>query len=76
MTWRIWPSRSIVRLRISLGYSPGSWIRCMNLLIEHDVHLLELNTEGDRSHYAVGPSAIEMTLRYPGEGGSKPSLRP
>jgi hypothetical protein len=38
----------------------------MNLLIEHHVRLLELKTEGDRSHYAAGPSDIEMTLRYPG----------
>jgi hypothetical protein len=38
----------------------------MNLLIKHRIRLLELKAEEDRLHDAVGPSAIEMTLRHPG----------
>jgi hypothetical protein len=63
---KIWSPRSTVRLRINLGYSPVSWIRCMNLLIKHRIRLLELKAEEERSHDAVGPSAIEMTLQHPG----------
>ncbi len=37
----------------------------MNLLSKDHVRVLELKTEGKRSHYAVGPSAIEMTLQRP-----------
>ncbi len=66
MRWRLWSSRSTVRLRLHLGYSPGSWVRCMNLLILHRIHLVELKTEGERSPFSIGPNPIEITLRHPG----------
>jgi hypothetical protein len=38
----------------------------MNLLIEHRIHLVNLKADEDRPQFAVGPIAIEMTLRHPG----------
>jgi hypothetical protein len=66
MRWRIWFSRSTVRLQLHLGYSPASWVRCMNLLIQHRVRLLELWTEVEQSPFGIGPNPIEVTLRHPG----------
>jgi hypothetical protein len=58
--------RPPVQLRVNLGYGLNSWIRCMNLLIEHRIHLVNLKADEDRPQFAVGPIAIEMTLRHPG----------
>jgi hypothetical protein len=66
MTWRIWHLRSAVQLRVNLGHGLNSWIRCMNLLIEHRIQLLKLNADEDPSHFIVGPTSIQMTLRHPG----------
>jgi hypothetical protein len=66
MKWRLWNSRSSVQLRVNLGHGLHSWIRCMNLLIEHRVHLLKLKADEGRPQPSVGPIAIEMTLRHPG----------
>jgi hypothetical protein len=64
MTWGISQFRSSIRLRIVLGYGPGSLIRCINLLIENRVRLQELKLDGEGS---VGPVVvIEVTLRNPG----------
>jgi hypothetical protein len=63
MTWGISQFRSSIRLRIVLGYGPGSLIRCINLFIENRVRLQELKLDGEGS---VGPVVIEVTLRNPG----------
>ena len=63
MTWKISQFRSSIRLRIVLGYGPGSLIRCINLLIENRIRLQELKLDGEGS---VGPVVIEVTLRNPG----------
>jgi hypothetical protein len=66
MTWKIWHLRSPVQLKVNLGHGLNTWIRCMNLLIEHRICLLKLKADEDRPQIAVGPIAIEMTLRHPG----------
>jgi hypothetical protein len=64
MTWGIGQLRSSVRLRIVLGYGPGSLIRCVNLLIGYRIHLQELKLNDENS---VAPIVIEVTLRNPGK---------
>ncbi len=64
MTWRISQFRSSIRLRIVLGYGPGSLIRCINLLIENRIRLQELKLDGEGS---AGLVVIEVTLRNPGK---------
>jgi hypothetical protein len=56
---------SPVQLRVNLGHGLNSWIRCMNLLIEHRFQLLNLKADEGRP-FAVGPISIQMTLHHPG----------
>lgn len=67
MTWGIWQFQSSVRLRIILGYVPGSLVHCINLLIKYRVHLQELRIDGEGSSSTVGPIVMEVTLRNPGK---------
>jgi hypothetical protein len=66
MTWKLWSLRPPVQLRVNLGHGLNSWIRCMNLLIEHRIRLLKLIADEERPQFSVGPISIQMTLRHPG----------
>ena len=67
MTWKLWNLHPPpVQLRVNIGHDLNSWIRCMNLLIEHRIQLLKLKADENRPHFAVGPISIQMTLRHPG----------
>lgn len=66
MTWKICHLRPPVQLKVNLGHGFNSWIRCMNLLIEHRIQLLRLKADEDPPHFTVGPTSIQMTLRHPG----------
>ncbi len=63
MTWGIGQLRSSLRLRIILGYGPGSVIRCINLFIKYQVHLQEVKLVDEES---AGTIVIEVTLCNPG----------
>jgi hypothetical protein len=65
MIWRFSLRRASVQLRVRLGHGFNSWIRCINLLLDHHVHLLKLETDEGRPS-AVGPISVQMTLRHPG----------
>jgi hypothetical protein len=75
MTWKIWHLRSPVQLKVNLGHGLNTWIRCMNLLIEHRICLLKLKADEDQPRLAAGSIAIEMTLRHPGRKGCELSFR-
>jgi hypothetical protein len=66
MIWKLWSLRPPVQLRVNLGRGFNSWIRCMNLLIEHRIQLVNLKADEERQHGTVGPISIQMTLRHPG----------
>ena len=66
MTWKLWSLRPPVQLKVNLGHGLNSWIRCINLLIEHRIQLVNLKTDEERQHVTVGPISIQMTLRHPG----------
>jgi hypothetical protein len=66
MTWKIWYLLPPVQLKVNLGHGLNSWIRCMNILIEHRICLLKLKADEDRPSLAVAPISIQMTLHHPG----------
>lgn len=74
MTRKMWPLRSSTRLRIDLGYGTGSLIRCINLLIKHCVRFEEIKVDSERSYSALGPTAIEVTIRHPGKKRIKTAI--
>jgi hypothetical protein len=38
----------------------------MSVLIEHDVRLLDMEVDEERTRIGAGPTAVQMTVRHPG----------
>lgn len=59
MAWKLWNSRPLVQLRVSLGHGLNSWIGCMNLLIGHRIELMKLKADEDRAY--LSPISIKVS---------------
>jgi len=61
----MWPLRRQTRIQIGLGYGLSSLIRCLNILLAHQIRLHEV-TCMDGHFSSIIPVAIEVTLTHPG----------
>lgn len=62
----MWSVRRLTQIEILLGYGTSSAIRCVNLLLAHEVVLKEVVCKPENASSII-PLMLQVTLRHPGE---------